>query len=143
MADAVTVSRTAPTGLDWETLVDEAIERHVTLSVTASLEHLAQDVEFPAPEAVLARLRPAPKAPFERRVYAASMRPVGRGRWLIVELDRFRRRARLDPSLGYSEFLQDYFGVGSRRELIGPLARKAGSTALVRARHLARLDRAA
>ena len=138
MADAVAVRRSAPAGLDWELLVAEASRRRLTLSLAVSLEHLAQDVEFPVPEWALERLSAVRKSRLERRVYRASMRPVGRGRWLLVELDRFRRRARLDSSLGYGDFLKDHFGVATRRELIGPLLSKAGSIALLQARRLIR-----
>ncbi len=140
MADAVAVRASAPSGLDWESLVAEATSRRLTLPLAASLEHLAEDVEFPVPGWVLERLRAARTGGLERRVYRASMRPAGHGRWLLVELDRFRRRARVDSSLGYGDFLKDHFGVAKGRELIGPLARKLGAIALFQARRLVRHD---
>jgi hypothetical protein len=136
MVDAVAVRRSARSGLDWGLLVWEASRRRLTLSLAASLEHLSQDVEFPVPEWVLQRLRAVPKSRLERRVYRASMRPVGRGRWLLVELNRFRRCARLDSSLGYGDFPEGSLRGRHAERADRPARAQGGSVALFQARRL-------
>jgi hypothetical protein len=130
MADAVAIERSSrPEGLDWDTFASEAIERRMTVLLAAALEHLAATVEFPVPLSVLERLHAAPKGRLEHRIHRAVTRPNGGGNWWLVELERFRRRARLDPSLRTSDFLKDHFGVATRKGLVAPVARKAAQVA--------------
>jgi Uncharacterised nucleotidyltransferase len=125
MADAVKIQRTAGVELDWDTFTAEAIARRLTVALHAALEQLAEAVDFDVPELVLGRLRATGSTRFERRIHELTMHPTGGGRWVLVEFERFRRRARLDPTLRTSDFLKDHFGVSRRRELVRPVVRKA------------------
>jgi hypothetical protein len=136
MADAAAIERSD--GVDWDVFVREAAARRMTVLMTASLEHLAAAVEFAVPPEVLARLRSAPKGRLEHRLHRTATQQNGGGNWWLVELERFHRRARLDPTLRLSDFLKDHFGVATRRELIAPVARKTGSVAMLQARRLVR-----
>jgi hypothetical protein len=136
MADAAAIDRSG--SLDWEVFVAEAIARRMTVLLAAALEQLVGAVDLPVPTGVFALLDEAPKGRLERRVHRTSTQQNGGGEWWLVELERFRRRARLDPTLRLSDFLKDHFGVATRRELIAPVARKSGSVAWLQARRLVR-----
>jgi hypothetical protein len=140
-ADAAAVERAAVGGLDWERVVAQATQRRLTVALADALAHLAAAVQLPVPEWVSARLRAAPKAPLERWAHRAATRPAGAGTWLPVELDRYRRLARFDPSLRFSDFAKDHFGVHTHRELVRRMAQKAGQAALAQTVRRARRSR--
>jgi hypothetical protein len=130
LADAVAVERSAGAGLDWDRLVAEASRRRVTVALAAALERLGGTVGFPLPGWVLERLRDAPKGRLERWAHRAALQPPGGGNWLPVHLDHYVRRSRVERSLRLTEFLQEHYGVRTRRQLAGRLARKTADAAL-------------
>lgn len=130
LADAVAIERSAPASMDWTRLVAEATRRRVTASLSAALERLVDAVGFRVPEEVLEHLRAAPKGALERWAHRAVLRPAGGGSWLPVTLDLYVRHARIDRTLRFSPFLEEAFGVRSRRELAGRLARKTAQVVL-------------
>ena len=136
IADAVTVERSAarpgqPT-IDWNLLIAEASRRRLTVTTGAALACLSSAVRFPVPEWVVERLHSAPKGLLERPVHRAMTRPAGAGSRLVVELDQFRRRSRIDGSLTLSEYLANHFHVTHRRELVRAIGRKAAEVTVIR-----------
>src|SRR5205085_2985989 len=93
ISDSVTIARAAEEGdgIDWEGIADRAVEWSLTARLEMGLSLLANDFDVPVPDAVLERLRGAPRPRPERAAERALMRGRQRGLPVVLHWDRYSR----------------------------------------------------
>ncbi len=100
VADAATVVARAGPTLDWDRLVDQAVDRRVVLASRETLGYLADEFEVAVPDDVLRRLRVAPTSRRDQLVHRLLTRPrptPGRLGGLPITLGRFVCLTAHDP----------------------------------------------
>ena len=97
ISDSVTIARFAGEGegIDWEGMAERAVAWSLTARLDAGLSLLAKDFDVPVPDAVLERLREAPRPRPERAAERALLRGQQRGLPLVLHWDRYRRMREL------------------------------------------------
>lgn len=123
MTDAMLVLRASGDVLEWDHLVDTAVDHHATRNLARALRRLVCDLAANVPEAVLRRLGAAPASVIERAesaVNAARRRPLGAS--YLSALERYvdvRRRTALPASvLGFVDHLAETLNVDGRTAVL-------------------------
>ena len=111
--DAATVVARAGAALDWDRLVDQAVDRRVVLATRETLGYLAETFEVAVPGDVLRRLRAAPTSRRDELVHRLLTRPrpvPGRLGGLPITLGRFVCLTAHDPLPKVATELPAYLG---------------------------------
>jgi len=121
IADAVTVTRAAGDGMDWERVGAEAERRQLTVATGAALSYLSEEFAVPVPGELLGRLARAAASRHERAAFRAACRPDSATRTVRMAWDRYRRLRDLDtgapPPTGFIAFARRFWGLESAWEL--------------------------
>ena len=132
VSDAAAIVRVAGDGLDWDRLVNQAVQRHLSLRASACLRYLAAEIEIPVPASVLARLAAARLSLVERleRRYAAEPADPPSLRASLGLAYAAYRRAAGDPSplrsvLEFPDYLRHRWRLWSRRQALEVIARRS------------------
>ena len=94
IADAMAILASAP-HIDWNRLVELAVEANMTVRLQSALEYLRERVEAPVPRSVVDALAAQPVAPWEQREHALLQKahPLGKldsARWHFSHFRRIR-----------------------------------------------------
>jgi hypothetical protein len=74
IADAMMVIRSAGNAIDWDAIVSESVDRHLTLPVRDGLTYLAEHFEAPVPPSTLGALASSPVSSLEQFNYEFQTR---------------------------------------------------------------------
>jgi len=138
VADSLTVLATTGEAFDWDRLVHAAVGRGVTVRVGAGLRYLHEAFAAGVPKSVLDYLEEFPAPAHERLSHWALTHDLRHGATYVHQWDRWRRLQALLPAATagdrgseagpvagtFVEYLQWRWGLSTRSELAGRLARK-------------------
>jgi hypothetical protein len=134
LTDAATVIRSSAGALDWDRLVERALARECTVTLSAALGHLTRLLEVPVPREVIERLGRARPSRIERLAHALSVRGTTHGAFYLLHWDRYRRLRRAGaPGVqrNYVAYVRDCWDVDS----LGAMGRVLASKAVQIARY--------
>ncbi|MFL5887273.1 MAG: nucleotidyltransferase family protein [Thermoleophilaceae bacterium] len=134
--DAVMIVRTAPGGIDWERVAEDAERWGLTGRVEPALRRLRDLFDIDVPPAVIARMAHARRTPSERLAERALAARGVRARPHVMFWARYRRLKRIGSPIaddGLTAYLRDSFGVPTRRAVLPHITRKAVGLVLRRA----------
>ena len=109
--------------VDWDRLVEDARDRHLSLHLQQALESVHELGVADVPEEVVSRLRAIRRPPHERLGFRGATRRPSAVNELFVHWDHHRRlrRAGLGAPPTFAAYLRAVSGVSTNRELVSRL----------------------